>query len=233
MGSRPRLFREHIAWDCYIANPGVIHCSHRPHETQINIFVDALNTKLGNYWKDLHAFSCMSNLAYQTTRKLSPDIYNEMMISVLYRLMSLSFEKASLEEAIRIALLTFSSTIFLTSSYMTQPYERPFNIFSRALFSLCQSTNAVVPPAVMLWLLLLYHLVAYEEPRPQDWQIIWLRKAVLIAGMKGWNDAHTLVRSVMWVDFVHDLPGKKAYKTAVQRQENLAECDLVGHASLS
>jgi hypothetical protein len=72
--------------------------------------VDALNPKLANGWKDLHA--CLSNLAYQTTCKLSPDTYNEMMISILYRLKHLSFEDGPLQEAIRAGSLTFSSTIF-------------------------------------------------------------------------------------------------------------------------
>lgn len=56
----------------------------------------------------------MSDPTYQTTRKLSPDTYNEMTISILYRLMNLSYEEDILLEAIRIGLPIFSSSIFLT-----------------------------------------------------------------------------------------------------------------------
>ena len=120
----------------------------------------------------------MSNLAYQTTRKLSPDTYNEVMISVLYRLTHLSFEDDPLQEAIRAGLLTFSSTIFLTRHYMKQPYEHIFNLFSSALFKLCQSTSIIVPRPIMLWLMILYHVVAYKEPSPEDWLSVWLARFV-------------------------------------------------------
>ena len=226
LGNRARLFREGIAWDCFIADRGVIRCSHEPHEAQIHAFVDALDPKLANGWKDLHAFSCMSNLAYQTTRKLSPDTYNEVMISVLYRLTHLSFEDDPLQEAIRAGLLTFSSTIFLTRHYMKQPYEHIFNLFSSALFKLCQSTSIIVPRPIMLWLMILYHVVAYKEPSPEDWLSIWLDKAVSLTRVDTWPQGHRILKSVMWVDFVHDAPGKKAFEAAIQRLERLKEFDI-------
>jgi hypothetical protein len=227
LGNRARLFREGIAWDCFIADCGVIRCSHEPHEAQIHAFVDALDPKLGNSWKDLHAFSCLSNLAYQTTRKLSPDTYNEMMISILYRLTHLSFEDDSLQEAIRTGLLTFSSTIFLTRHYMKQPYEYLVNLFSSALFKLCQSTSIIVPRPIMLWLMILYHVVAYKEPSPEDWQSVWLDKAVSLTRVNTWPQAHRILKSIMWVDFVHDTPGKKAFEAAIQRLERLKEFELI------
>ena len=226
LGRHARLFQEGIAWDCFIAYCGVIRCSHEPYEAQIHAFANALDPKLGNCWKDLHAFSCMSNLAYQTTRKLSPDTYNEMMISILYRLMYLSFEDGSLQEAIRTGVLTFSSTIFLTRHYMKQPYEHLFNLFSSALFKLCQSKSIIVPQPVMLWLMILYHVVAYEQPSPGDWQSVWLGKAVSLTKVNIWPQAHRILKSIMWVDFVHDAPGKKAFEVAVQRLERLKKIDI-------
>lgn len=231
-GTRARLFREGIAWDCFVANRGVIRCSHESYKAQIDAFVDALDPRLGNCWKDLHAFSCMSNLAYQTTRKLSPFTYNEMMISILYRLMYLSFEEGSPQEAIRIGLLTFSSTIFLTRLYMKQPYERLFNLFDSSLFKLCQCTSTIVPQPIMLWLMILYHMVAYRQPSPGDWQSVWLGKAVSLTGIETWPQARIIPKSVMWVDFVHDAPGKKAFEVAAERLERLKQADIQ-RASLS
>ncbi|KAI9842876.1 MAG: hypothetical protein M1838_002952 [Thelocarpon superellum] len=201
-------------------------CSHAPYEAQINDLVDALDSKLGNCWKDLHAFSCMSNVAYQTTRKLSPETYNEMMISILYRLMRLSFEHGSLHEAIRSGLLTFSSTLFLTRQYMTQPYEHLFDLFSSTLFTLAQSTSVVLPPPVVLWLVILYHVVACQKPCPGDWPSVWLGQAVSLTRVKTWPEAHRILTSIMWVDFVHDAAGKKAFEAAVQRLETLPEVDI-------
>lgn len=225
LGTRARLFREEIAWDCFIAYSGVIRCSHEPYNAQIDAFVETLDPKIGNCWKDLHAFSCMSNLAYQTTRKLSPLTYNEMMISILYRLMYLSFEEGSLQEAIRIGLLTFSSTIFLTRLYMRQPYEHLFNLFGSALFKLCNSTSIIVPQPIMLWLMVLYYMVAYDQPSPGDWQSVWLGKAISLTEVNAWPQARIVLKSVMWVDFVHDAPGKRAFEAAVQPLERPKESD--------
>ena len=167
----------------------------------------------------------MSNVAYQTTRKFRPDTYNEMMISILYRLMHLSFKEEPLHEAIRVSLLTFSSTIFLTRHYMKQRYEHLFNLFSSALFQLYQSTSIIVPRPIMLWLLILYHVVANRESPPEDWLSFWLDKAVPLSGADTWPQALMVLKSVMWVGFVHDVPGKKAFEEAIQRLRRLDEFD--------
>ena len=182
----------------------------------MEVFVDALDPRFGNCWRDLHAFSCLSNLAYQTTRKLSPDTYNEMTISILYRLMHLSFKEDPLQEVIRTGLLIFSSTLFLTRVYMKQPYEHLFEIFSSALFKLCHSTSITVPQPIMLWLMILYHMVADKEPSSEDWQSIWLFKAVSLAEVNNWPEAHSILKSVMWVDFAHTTLGKRAFEEAME-----------------
>jgi hypothetical protein len=217
------LFRDKLAWDCYIANRGMIRCSHEPYTSKIHAWVETLDAKLGNCWKDLHAFSCLSNLAYQTTRKLSPETYNEMMISILYRLMDLSFEDDILQEAIRLGLLTFSSTIFLARQYMQQPYERLYRLFGSALLKLCQSPSIVVPSPIMLWLLALYHVVAYKQPAPEDWQTVQFGKAISLTRVRKWPGAHELLKAVMWVGFVHDVPGKRVFEVAVQHLEGLPQ----------
>lgn len=241
LGTRARLFRKGIAWDCFIADRGLVRCSHEPHEAQIHAFVDdMLDSRLGNCWKDIHAFSCLSNLAYQTTRKLSPESYNEMMISALYRLTHLSFDDNDnndnqiLQEAIRIGLLTFCSTIFLTRHYMEQPYEHLFGLFSSALFKLlCQSAAATTtpsisrtvqpPPPVMLWLMVLYHVVGinYRKEKEDDhnWQKVWLNNVIsLNNSVDAWPQAHSILKSVMWVGFVHDAAAKKIFHTTIQQR---------------
>ena len=168
----------------------------------------------------------MSNLAYQTTRKLSPDTYSEMMISILYRLLSLSFEEDSPQEAIRTGLLTFSSTIFLTRLYMKQPYPLLFNLFGSALSKLCQPGNFNMPRPIMLWLMILYNVVAYEQPSSSEWQSIWFSKAIFLTGISVWPEARRLLKSIMWVDFVHDVPGQKAFEAAIPDRDKPQNIEL-------
>lgn len=217
LGSPPRLFQEDITWDCFIAGRGLIRCDHGSHAESTRAFVENLDSKLNNCWRDIHAFSCLSNLAYQTTRKLSPETYNEMMVSILYRLTQLSFTDDLLQETVRVALLVYCTTIFLTRSFLGQPYDHLFETFKTELSQLCHISAAVVPAPVMLWLMLLYHVTVYKGPDLDSWADDWLDRAVSLAGVEPWAEAHPVLRSIMWVDFVHDSTGKKAFLEATRR----------------
>lgn len=183
----------------------------------MDAFVDTLAPKLANCWKDLHAFSCLSNMAYQTTRKLSPDTYNEVMISVLYRLTHLCFEVGSPQETIRIGLLVFSSTIFLMPYYTTQPYGHLLDLFTTNLLELYNSRSATIPEPIMLWLVVLYNMVIYKEHAPESRHTIWLDKAVSLSMADTWSQIHNILKSVMWVDFIHDSTGNEICHEALKR----------------
>jgi hypothetical protein len=226
-GRRPRLLKEGISWDCFIADRGLIHCSHQPHDANVRAFVETtVDTRLHNALRDLHAFSCISNLAYETTRKLSPDTYNEIMISILYRLTHLSFESDPLQESIRTGLIAFSSAIFIQRDFMEHPYDHLLNIYSNALFRLRKSTDIDLPVPIVLWLTMLLHLVARKEPSPADWQSIWLDEAILHAGIDLWSQAREILRSVVWVGFIHDRLGKQAFEAAMFRLQRAARFDV-------
>ncbi|TAQ83723.1 hypothetical protein B7494_g7953 [Chlorociboria aeruginascens] len=197
-GRRPLLFKEAIPWDCFIGDRGLIKCSHYPHDANICAFVETiLDTRLRNALRDLHAFSCISNLAYQTTRKLSPETYNEMSISILYRLTYLCFERDPLQEVIRVGLLAISSTIFMQRYFLGKPYNHLLNLYSNALLRLLESIDVDLPVPILLWLMMLSHVVIDKEPSPTDWRSLWLDKAILRAGINSWPQAQEILRSIV------------------------------------
>ncbi|KAE9369325.1 hypothetical protein N431DRAFT_510886 [Stipitochalara longipes BDJ] len=215
-GHQPLLLNEGISWDCFIADRGLIQCSHQPNGNTPYPFADvAMDPKLYNAWKDLHAFSCIINVAYQTGRKLSPDTYNEMMISVLYRLTYLSFENNSLHEAIRVGLLIYSAMIFMQRYYLKQSYDHLLNLFYNTLLKLRNSTSTYMPVDIELWFTLLAHVVENKEPSPQDWRSIWLNEVFLRAGINSWLGACETLRSVAWVDFIFNRLGQQAYEQTI------------------
>ncbi|RDW57465.1 hypothetical protein BP6252_13803 [Coleophoma cylindrospora] len=227
LGHRPRLLQEGISWDCFIADRGRVRCSHPPHDANLHAFAEtAIDVKLHNALQDLHAFSCISNLAYQTTRKLSPEVYNEMMISILYRLTNLSFGRNHLAEAIRIGLLAFSSTIFIERHFMGQPSQHLLNLYTDALFKLRNSTNVDLPIPMVLWLTMFSHLVVHTELSAADWRSVWLDEAVLRGKINTWPQACEILRSVAWVDFVHSRSGKPIFEVAMSRLERTASSDV-------
>jgi hypothetical protein len=172
-----------------------------------------LEQPLLNAWKDLHAFPCFSNLAYQTTRKLSPEIYNEMMTSILYRLTHLSFKNNIFQETIRTALLAFASTIFMIRPFADQPYSHLFEFYGDLLFRLRQSKGIALPVAINLWLSILFHTTSNTDRAAMDRDSGWLKEAVIRANISSWTEAHDMLRSVMWVGFVHDRFGKQAFES--------------------
>ena len=226
-GHRPCLLGEGISWDCFIANRGLIQCRHQPHEAIIRAFAEtALDARLRNALRDMHAFSCLSNLAYQTTRKLSPETYNEMMISILYRLTHLSFKIDLLQEAVRSALLAFASAMFIQRRHMEQPNDHLLNLYSNTLFRLRKATDVDVPVPIVLWLTMLSHVVAHDEPSREDWRSVWLDEAISRAGIDSWAQAREILKSVVWIDFIDDRPGKEVYESAMLRLGKTPRVDV-------
>ncbi len=224
-GQRPSLLpTEQISWECYVADRGLIRCNHQPSGADgLRTFLETiLDRKLSNVLKDLHAFCCISNLAYQTTRKLSPDTYNEVMISVLYRLTHLSFETDALQRVVRTGLLVFSSMMFMQRYVMDKPYDHLLCLFTSALWRLWNSTYTKVPTPIALWLTVLSHIVAQKNLPPTDWRCIWLDRSISYAGIESWPQARELLRSVVWVDFIHNRPGQNAFELAMVRLKGTA-----------
>lgn len=63
---------------------------------------------------------------------------------------------------------------------------------------------------VKLWLLLVGSMMVFEGT--EEWLVQTVRS---LTGRQGWEDVRARVRDVMWIDVIHDRPGKEAYK-AVQ-----------------
>jgi len=176
-----------------------------------------MDSRLHDVLRDIHAFSCISNLAYETTRKLSPELYNEIMISILYRLMHLSFDTDPLQESIRTGLIALSSAIFVQRDILQHPYDHLARVYSNALVKLRNSTDLTLPVPIVLWLTMVLHLVAQKELSPTDWQSIWLDETVLHTGINTWPQALDILRSVVWVSFMHDRIGQRVIEATILR----------------
>lgn len=222
-GHQPRLLKEDISWDPFIADHELIHCSHQGDDAGLRTFLEAIvDAKLLNIIRDLHTFACISNLAYETTSKLSPETYNEIFISSLYRLTHLSFDADPIQESIRTGLMAFSSAIYLQPTFMEHAYDNLFNTYSNALFSLHQSPDIDLPVSIKLWLTILFHLVAHKEPCSGDWQIVWFDETITQAGLNSWSQVREILRSFMWVGFIHDRPGREFFEAARLRIQKAA-----------
>lgn len=189
-----------------------MHCSHEPYGSAIRTFFDTkIDRRLYDVWRDMHAFACLSNLAFQTTRKLSAEMYNQTMISVHYKLCRLGFRSGSLDETLRLGLLNMASTMFVKRQFMDQSHICTSSAFGDALHELMdQDALTDLPPPIAFWLATL-SVITGRPTVDNDWRIIWLRELQLRAGIDNWTRACEMLRSVVWVDFLHGHRGKEAF----------------------
>lgn len=221
-GSAPLFFSHHLSWDPYLADKNIIrrqrtNQNHDKTTLELNTFIDrTIDTKLRSIWSDLRTFASLANLAHQTERKLEPSLINEIMVSTMYRLLHLTFLHPSVNEIIRLSLLAFSSTIFLQGQLFTRRYQHlTFKLRTSLVQSQTQSPHET-PLPVRFWLTMMLSLIS-----PLCADDIWLSGAIdqLVQETKitTWIDARTMLKSVMWIDVLHDTPGKEIVETSLSR----------------
>jgi hypothetical protein len=72
-----------------------------------------INEELTRAWIVISDFCSVINFAVESEQRISTETLLDTMSSVMYRLLDMSFEANSSDEAIRLGLLAFSSGIFL------------------------------------------------------------------------------------------------------------------------
>ncbi|KAK5998039.1 hypothetical protein PT974_00409 [Cladobotryum mycophilum] len=112
-GTKPMFFSDALSWEPFIWDGGLIGGSSKFVGTNedVSVFIKTLDEKMINIWNDLREFAWISNLA-QTTYKLQPNTFSEIMVSVLYRLLNFSFPEGPILEAMRLAMTVFAAGIF-------------------------------------------------------------------------------------------------------------------------
>lgn len=202
-----------MSWNCFIAGHCHLACSHIGPLCKYSHFT-SMDSRLLNVSKDVHALSCLSNLAHQTGRKLSPEMYNEMMISILYRLVRLSFAADDVQEAFRLGLLCFCSTIFMHRQHMEQQYKHLLSSFQSSLQRLHTASASLEDP-VVFWLLMTFGVtVKTKYHTPSQWSDTWLAEIIATCGFGSWSQARQQLHSIAWIDFAHDRLGERMFNSA-------------------
>ncbi|KIX02098.1 uncharacterized protein Z518_08037 [Rhinocladiella mackenziei CBS 650.93] len=72
-----------------------------------------IDRHISTVWRTMRTFCKQINIAAQTQSKLPQELFLHSMASVMYPILNLRFSSGSLDEALRLGLLAFSSNIFL------------------------------------------------------------------------------------------------------------------------
>jgi hypothetical protein len=219
--SKPLFFTaNNISWKSYLPKSTPV-----PWMTTVNFLVGDLNTdsKMVNIWHDLHEFSRAANIATQTNRKLEPDLLQEVMISVQYRLLNLQYENKDAHELIRVVMLAYSITILplLFSHFTPTP---PINYPSlqiwlqRFLIIAKESSNEKLK--ALLWILVVVGITIMDN-EPINLQLTHIMQAL---NLNSWDEVLEILKGFLWVDVLHGERGKKLFNNTIMRTERVINC---------
>ncbi|KPM35977.1 hypothetical protein AK830_g10602 [Neonectria ditissima] len=210
-GHRPAFFRQAISWDRYVVDHRKSRPAHLDCEDDTSAFIQALDWRLANVWKDLQRFSDICNLACQTGHRLTHTSFSEIMISVLYRLLHISLGDCPLAECLRVGMLAFAATIFMQWQYFKLGQGSLAEMFSAALLRL-QISSVDVPPAVLFWLLTVMNTSFSNDAEAQH--VGWLEEVIGLVRLASWDEARKVLKSMVWIDSLNDSKGKAAFVRA-------------------
>ena len=205
-GHRPLFFNDEISWTSYLHATERVQTVHSPLENAISTLIRFLDWRLVNVLTDLRQFSHLCNLGHQTGYKLRRHTFGEIMVSVLYRLLYLSFKGSPLDEAIRLGMVIFGSSIILQGQKCGHAI---LDGFISSLLELHDHAATIdVPPSIIFWLLIVWKIHVSEEI-PQSQLEVWSEEAIKLAEVYNWEDARAILKAVMWIDILHDSKGER------------------------
>ncbi|KIX92143.1 uncharacterized protein Z520_12136 [Fonsecaea multimorphosa CBS 102226] len=187
-------------------------------------FLSALDEELATVWRAMKGFCLQINRAARTKRKLSEEILPEATASVMYRLLHMSFSTGSLEAAIRLGLLAFSSQVFLQLPDFRVRRTSLSAAYEESLVGL-DILEEQWPP-LLLWLLIVGGVAVIDEPG-SVWLKLRLKSAIERCGVVLWDDFRDMMDSFMWIGLVFDQAAKGVFYSALSSLDTLR----VGSAS--
>ncbi|KAJ4311630.1 hypothetical protein N0V84_010344 [Fusarium piperis] len=210
-GCKPELYRGTPTWHPLLETiHGISAPAHLQTATQsMLMMMDSWDYKLKSAFKDLRDFSALANQLIPSRHKLEPEIFQEIMLSVQYRLLVLgySLDEHPLREAIRLGLLAYESTIFLQIKGVKLKSDLFTLQLREAIEAIPVEGEAIAN--VKLWLLLIGSMVIFDS------KASWLGQSIQsLTGRQTWSQVRKRVKEVMWIDIIHDPAGSEAFEAS-------------------
>ena len=123
-----------------------------------------------------------------------------------------------MNEAIRLGLLVFSSRIFLNWQDLHLPQNCLSQKYRTCLLNL--NLSDPLPRQILVWLLMVGSLSIFNSA-DHVWLLPWLRAGIQLCGAGDWSELRRQMRTLPWIDFLHDAPGKAVYGAAVSSRTEI------------
>ncbi|KAH6958214.1 hypothetical protein DER45DRAFT_213491 [Fusarium avenaceum] len=216
-GCRPVFFNNDMSWNPYISSQGLTRGMKKANKrnSKVAAFIKTLDPRLSNVWRDLEEFSTLSNLASQTGRKLQPNTFSEIMVSILYRLLALSYPSSPVENALRLGMMACTAAIFFRWREMKQRQAFLDDSFREALYELMKA-EVRPPDAVLLWLLVLWKITVSDDSR-HDVFSEWTFEVLRGLEVKSWDGVRDVLKTVVWIDCLFDVSGRRVFEPMLEK----------------
>ncbi|KAF6233984.1 hypothetical protein HO173_007814 [Letharia columbiana] len=217
-GSRPLFFNKSSSQEPFLPYPdqtllfkSMLKTTVRQTQYDSEIFLRDIDDELASAWRVMAGFCLMINLAAESKNRIATETFLDTMASVIYRLLDMThFEAGSTEEAIRLGLLAFSSSIFLQWKQLGMSYDHLATTYRECLAELRVSS---IPSRLLLWLLMV-GAVSVFGCADDKWLKPWLRVNIDLGEVESWSDMQDILKPLMWIGLVLDEPGKDVFDSS-------------------
>ncbi|KAI9155528.1 hypothetical protein HJFPF1_08112 [Paramyrothecium foliicola] len=209
-GAKPCFYDEDLVWAPFFEDFLNKYPMYRlPLPRRIQPLLHGIDPRLLDIFNDMRSFTNIVNTLLKSKKKLDPDVHEQSMVSVQYRLLALQYsldDEEIIEEALRTGLLAYEVSIFLYTPGLKNNYPYLRNRLRECIEKLDPYDPASAD--LQLWLFLIGSICLYNPDEP--WMIPIA--AELLHG-RTWEDCVERVKDIMWVDLVHNPPGLGVFNT--------------------
>jgi hypothetical protein len=168
--------------------------------------------KLAETWDTLSNFCDLVNWVAVKNIKLSDQILINVMGSVMYALLEMSFPTNPVNEAIRLGLLAFCSHSFLERRGIHLPKDDLCERYKICLTNV--NTRLPGDSELSLWFLVMGKISIFPGDSDDSvWVKSRIREQIGLKNDCSWPKLRLNLKSFLWIDIIHDAPGKMIFES--------------------
>ena len=216
---KPMFFSDGISWEPYIAKfPNTSHKSLPKHFASLDI-------KPHYIWADLREFTRSANLAFQTGQKIDCILFQEILVSIQYRLLLLDTSAGSLDEVVHLGMLAFATNVFLQMQGLALRFDMLSVRLRGCIFGLgLQDLEDDDMVEFKVWMLFVVRVSIVSESK-DSWIENEMRKTLKASSLTSWEAVRERLKAYLWIDVLHDKGGKEIFEDATNGSLEALEND--------
>ncbi|RVD87093.1 uncharacterized protein DFL_005338 [Arthrobotrys flagrans] len=210
-GSLPRFYRDEFPYTTIRSSPLWL-------DTTYEAFITTTNTQIYNpniqsVFRDMLCASRFINTLKTTKQKIEPLMFQEILISMGYRLMYTSPLDGvrpldAADDVCHLALLAMLTTMLIRSGHTKLSYPFLSRLFHDAIIKIADDPK--IDDRFLLWLLFMAGISIFDV-RDDTWLLLKLQVSMSRMKLESWQSVQIVLRGYPWTDYFHDEPGLKLW----------------------